>query len=96
MDCRKITGLVKNNPETLIASEVFLHRNKKTLSKKMRANWAKILTVEHFTEIGCWATLKEMQEVIPYHGERFAQVILMSSRDDANVPSQLTRICDVF
>ena len=96
MDHRKITGLVKNNPETLIASEVFLHRIKKTLSKKMRADWSTILTVEHFTEIGCWATLEEMQQVIPYHGERFAQVILMASHNDTNVPSHELSFATAF
>ena len=85
MDCRKIAGLVKKNPETLIASEVFLHRIKRTLSKQMRANWNTVLTVEHFTEIGCWATLEEMQQVISYHGERFAQVVLMASRNNVNI-----------
>ena len=87
MDHRKIVGLVNEKPQTLIASEVFLHRMKKSLNRKMRASWMTLLSVDHFKEHGCWATLEEMQQVIPFHGERFAQLVLMASNKDSVVPS---------
>ena len=96
MDYRKIEGLVKNKPEALIPSEVFLHRIKKTLGKKMRADWNTLLTVEYLTDIGCWATMQEMQQVIPYHGERFAQILLIASPKDNRVPSHELSFATAF
>lgn len=96
MDHRKIVGLCNDRPQTLIASEVFLHRMKKSLNKKMRASWATLLSVEHFKENGCWATLEEMQQVIPYHGERFAQLVLMANNKEAIVPSHELSFATAF
>ena len=53
----------------------------------MRCEWNVLLSVEHLSTIGCWASLPEMQKVVPYHADRFAQILINSSSSKHKPPS---------
>ena len=53
----------------------------------MRAEWNVLLSIDYLSSIDCWANLEEMQQVIPFHGDKFTQILLNSSSIDAVVPA---------
>ena len=87
LDFRRSTGLDPNHVHVFIAAEIYLERVRKCLTKKMKAQWNVVLSVEHLTQIGCWASLDDLQAVIPFHGERFAQILINSSSEQTNIPA---------
>ncbi|MEO0688586.1 MAG: hypothetical protein AAFY76_26875, partial [Cyanobacteria bacterium J06649_11] len=55
-------------------------------------------SVENLSSIGCWTSLEEMQRVLPYHADRFAQIILNASSpvsNEAQPPHDLS-FCTAF
>ena len=77
LDFRRMNSSALN--ETYVVSEIYIDRVKKTLARKMRCEWNVLLSVEYLSKIDCWASLEDMQSVIPYHAERFTQILLNSS-----------------
>ena len=45
----------------------------------MKSDWREVLSVEYLNSINCWAKLEELQKVIPYHSEKYKQIILNAS-----------------
>ena len=79
------------NIHVFIATEVFLDRVKKCLKKKVRVEWNTVLSLEYLTSINCWATLEEMQKVVPFHENKYNQIISMSKEDgNGTSPHDLT------
>ena len=87
LDFRRSMGLDSANISAYISTEVYLDRMKKSLKKKMKITWNTVLTCEYLDSINCWATLQDMQKVIPFHGDRFSQILLNASNTTAIVPS---------
>ena len=52
---------------------------KRYLSKKMKSGWREVLSVDYLNSINCWVKLEELQKVIPYHSEKYKQIILNAS-----------------
>ena len=73
---RSYSDLTKINSSVLIPSEIYIQRVKRCLSKKMKSNWRKVLSVDYLNSINCWAKLEELQKVISYHSEKYKQIIL--------------------
>ena len=82
--------------DTFVASEIYIDRVKKTLARKMRCEWNVLLSVDYLTKINCWASLDEMQLVIPHHAERFAQIISNISHENYNPPAHDLSFCTAF
>ena len=80
LDFRRANGASKTNISVFIATEIYIDRAKKTLSKKMKSEWTILLSVDYLSKIDCWATLEELQQVIPFHSDKFTQIILNSSK----------------
>ena len=78
LDYRRSTGLPTDKVHVFVAAEIYLQRVKKFLSRKMRVEWRTVLSLEYLESINCWATLEELQRVIPYHSDRYKQIILNS------------------
>ena len=76
LDYRRVIQPNRISTEVFIASEIYMQRVKKSLSKKMKAEWAVLLSIDYLSSIKCWATLEELQNVIPCHSNRFAQIML--------------------
>jgi len=79
-----------------MASEIYIQRVKQSLAKKMRSQWNVLLSVEYLSSINCWATLDDLQSVIPFHGDRFAEIILNSSTESAIVSPHDLSFCTSF
>ena len=45
----------------------------------MKSDWREVLSVDYLNSINCWAKLEELQKVIPYHSEKYKQIILNAS-----------------
>ena len=53
-----------------LTSEIYLQRVKRFLSKKMKLQWNEVLNIDYLNSINCWATLADLQKVIPFHANR--------------------------
>ena len=76
---RSYSDLTKINSSVFIPSEIYIQRVKRYLSKKMKSSWREVLSVDYLNIINCWAKLEELQKVIPYHSEKYKQIILNAS-----------------
>ena len=72
---RKSNGGFKTCKDILDVVQILLSRTRKLLPKKMRTEWNTTLDVNYLDKLGCWASLDEMQSVLPYHQPRFTQII---------------------
>lgn len=85
LDFRRMEKLDKSH--VFMASEIYLERVKKSLGKKMRSEWNILLSIDYLSKIDCWATLEDIQKVIPYHADKFTQILMNASTKDSIVPS---------
>ena len=76
---RSYSDLTQINSSVFIPSEIYIQRVKRYLSKKMKSDWREVLSVDYLNSINCWAKLEELQKVIPYHSEKYKQIILNAS-----------------
>ena len=89
LDFLRFKGLKANEISTLITTEVFFSRAKQCLRKKLRVEWNTVLSIEHLEDINCWASLGDLQKVLPFHENRFQQVINLA-KGNAVIPHDLT------
>ena len=47
--------------------------------QKMKSDWREVLSVDYLNSINCSAKFEELQKVIPYHSEKYKQIILVAS-----------------
>ena len=76
---RSYTNLTNIHSSVFIPSEIYIQRVKRYQSKKMKSDWREVLSVDYLNSINCWAKLQELQKVIPYHSEKYKQIILNAS-----------------
>ena len=95
LDYRRLNGVCSETGRQFAVAEIFTSRIRKSLSRKMRLQWHTVLTVEHMQEAGCWATLQEMKQVIPFHQERFDKVIHACENHDQVSPNDIS-FCTAF
>jgi len=75
LDFLRYQGIDPKKVAIFLTSEVFLSRVKQCLRKKMRVEWNTLLSVETLEERNCWATLNDLQNVLPFHETRYNQVV---------------------
>ena len=61
--------------QNFAVTEVYVKRVRKGLAKDMKANWTTELDTETLESHRSWATLSEVQSVIPFHSERYESVL---------------------
>ena len=76
---RSYSDLTKIHSSVLIPSEIYIQRVKRYLSKKIKSDWREVLSVDYLNSINCWVKLEELQKFIPYHSEKYKQIILNGS-----------------
>ena len=76
---RTFSNSASENVSVFLASEIYFQRVKRFLSKKMTLPWNDVLSVDYLNSINCWATLADLQKVIPFHANRYKQIILNST-----------------
>ena len=75
LDFLRCKGIRADKMAVFLTTEVFLSRAKQCLRKKMRVEWNTLLSIEHLESINCWASLADLQKVIPFHEDRYNQVV---------------------
>ena len=73
---RTFSNSASENVSVFLASEIYFQRVKRFLSKKMTLPWNDVLSVDYLNSISCWATLADLQKVIPFHANRYKQIIV--------------------
>ena len=76
---RTFSNSVSENVSVFLASEIYLERVTRFLSKKMKLQRNEVLSVDYLNSINCWATLADLQKVIPFHAKRYKQILLNST-----------------
>ena len=80
IDFRKSGGLSATVLGNLAVSEVYINRGKRALARRKLTEWSKNLSVEVLASTNQWATMDEMEKVIPYHLPQY-KVTLSTARD---------------
>lgn len=75
MDFRKFQGVSGNILQNFTVVEMFLKRARKCISKQMRIISREELDIETLESKGHWATMKELQQVIPFHLPRYNSIV---------------------
>ena len=87
LDYRRSQTLCTDNIPVFIAAKIYLDRVKKCLSKQMKVEWNVVLSIEYLNSINCWAGLSDLQAVIPYHADKFTQILLNAGNVDTQIPA---------
>ena len=91
MDYRKSTGVSSDILTNFSFSDIYLKRAKKCISKGMKVQWNKELDIETLESKGRWATLKELQQVIPFHLNHYKLILEKCKVNGLSAtPSELT------
>ena len=96
LDFRRSVALRNENISVFVSSEIYLERVKKCLKKRMKSEWSVVLSVEYLSSINCWASLDDLQSVIPYHANKFTQILINCGNGEAVVPSHDLSFCTAF
>ena len=87
-DFRKVNGTSESVLRGLSSTEMYLKRVGKTISKKMRLQWASELDIDALEAKGHWATLEELLEVMGHYLPRYEEM-LNSCKDTPGTVSPL-------
>ena len=75
VDFRKANGVSDNTLRCFTVVEVYLRRAQENLRKKKNFECTRNLQLENLIAKDSWATIEEMEEVIPYHIKSFKTVL---------------------
>ena len=75
MDFRKACGVSDDVLRSFASSEVYIRRGKENLSKQKKIDYRRNLTLESLIARNSWASVPEMESVIPYHSPRFQHLL---------------------
>ena len=92
--CNQVNS--EKNVHVFIATEVYLDRVKKCLKKKLHVQWNEVLSLEYLSSINCWASLKDMQLVVPFHCDKYNQIVLIAKEAQNNTPPHDLSFCTSF
>ena len=81
MDFRKFQGVSSSVLQNFAVVEMFIKRARWCITKKMRVRFSTELDLETLEWKGHWATIKELQQVIPYHLQKYKKVIELCKSD---------------
>ena len=89
VDFRKANGVSDNTLRCFTVIEVYIRRAKENLSKKKNIECHRNLDLETLIARGSWATIEEMEEVIPFHIKEFKLVIEKCKEEKPVTKSEL-------
>ena len=75
IDFRKANGTTPDILQHFVISEIYLTRGKKYLAKQKKLEWNRDLDLDSLIAVNSLATLEEMDQVIPFHLDRFKDVV---------------------
>ena len=83
MDFRKSSGVSDHTLRCFAVTEVYLRRGIGNISRRKKINYSRNLDLEQLIARNSWATMEEMEKVVPYHTPRF-QGIVQSIRESGS------------
>lgn len=75
LDFRKFNSPPGSVLQNFSVTEVYIKRAKKCLAKQMRSHWTTDLDIETLESRRSWASLSELQTVIPFHIGRYKEIL---------------------
>ena len=87
LDFRKASGVADSSLRCFTVSEVYLRRARENLSKKKKLECNRNLDLETLIAKESWATIEDMEKVIPFHVEKFKSVV-EKCKDQSSVPNK--------
>ena len=75
LDFRKTRGVSDNTLRCFTVTEIYLRRAKENLGKKKRVECHRNLNLESLIAKNSWATIEEMEKVIPFHITKYKNII---------------------
>ena len=84
MDFRKSCGVSDEVLRSFAVSEVYIRRGKANLSKRKRMEYARNLQLETLIARDSWATIEDMEKVIPYHTPTYKSILDICQQSDAS------------
>jgi len=82
LDFLRYQGIDSKKISIFMTSEVFLSRAKQCLRKQMRVEWNTLLSIETLESKNRWATLADLQNVLPFHETRYKKVIILAKSNN--------------
>ena len=82
LDFRKASGVSDAVLRTFTVTEVYLRRGKENLTKKKNLEYSRNLDLETLIAKDSWATIAEMEKVIPYHTSKYKSIVQKSTDND--------------
>ena len=96
LDFRKANGVTDSNLRCFTVTEVYLRRAKENLRKKKNLECTRNYDLETLIARDSWATLEEMELVIPYHIGKFKSIIEKCKRQSPLPNKQELSFCTRF
>ena len=93
MDFRKAAGVSDVLLRSFSITEVYLRRGRQCLAKRKKADYSRNFDLETLISKNSWATVEEVETVVPFHLPRFQSIITNSMTQP---PIQLTKSDLVF
>ena len=75
MDFRKYKGISHNVMTNFCITEVSIKRGRKCMGKEVRLRLLNQLDIDSLKEQGSWASVKELQTVIPFHSKHYRNIL---------------------
>ena len=85
-DFRKCHGVEDSTLRRFAVTEVYLRRSRTTLQRKKNLEYSRNLDLESLIARDSWASLQDMEEVIPYHSPKY-QYIVKKAKSSDNPPT---------
>jgi len=82
LDFRKANGVTDNVLRNFAVAEVYIRRGKENLAKKKKMEYSRNLELESLISRDSWATLDDMEKVIPFHSPRYQSICKMCKDGD--------------
>jgi hypothetical protein len=86
VDFRKSHGVSAHVLQSFAVTEVYLRRGKENLRKKKAIEYSRNLDLETLIGKDSWATLEELEKVVPFHAPKF-QEIYESTKNEMTLPN---------
>ena len=87
LDFRKANGVTDNVLRNFTVSEVYIRRGKENLAKRKKLEYSRNLELESLISRNSWATLEDMEKVIPFHSPKYQSIVKKSKEGKDSLSS---------
>ena len=87
LDFRKANGVTDNVLRNFTVSEVYIRRGKENLAKRKKMEYSRNLELESLISRDSWATLEDMEKVIPFHSPKYQAIVKKSKEEKESLSS---------